>query len=93
MPMTDCLSRSDSEAAKRKLAASRRHRQHTEGDDRTMAIVERRLAHHGLRHAVANPDLPENRHQRRRIGRGQSRAEQQRDDQGHAEDIVGGNVR
>jgi len=67
---------------------ARRHRQHAEGDDRTHGVVECGLAHHGLRHAVADMDLAENRHQRGRVGRGQRCAEQQRHDHGNAEDIV-----
>ena len=77
----------------REFAASHRHRQHGEGDDRAHGVVERGLAHHGLRHPVANPDLPEDRNQRRRIGRGERRAEQQRHGEGDAEDVMRGRCR
>jgi hypothetical protein len=43
-----------------------------------------------LRHPVANVNLPENRHQRGRIGRGQRRAQQQRNDPGNAENVIRG---
>jgi hypothetical protein len=43
-----------------------------------------------LRDAVANLNLPENRHKGRRIGRGQGRAQQQGHDHGRAEDEIRG---
>ena len=76
----------------REFAAPGRHCKHAEGDDRAHGIVESGLAHHCLRDAVADMDLAEHRHQCRRIGRGQRGAEQQRDDQRDAENIVRGNA-
>ena len=83
------LDQVDQRGSKRELAAPRRDRQYTEGDDRADRVIEGGLAHHGLRDAVADVDLAEDRHQRRRIGRGQRRTEQERHDHGDAENVMG----
>ena len=87
MPIGGLLEQIDQRRRQRELAGAHRHRQHAEGDDRPDGVVERGFAHHGLRHAVADVDLPEDRHQRRRVGRGEGGAEQQRHHRRNAEHV------
>src|SRR4029079_19582715 len=53
-------------------------------------IVERRFAHHRLREAGANVDLPEYRYEGRRVRRGERRPEEERHDRRNAQDVVRG---
>ncbi len=85
MPMAASFSRLDQRPGQREFAGPHRHRQHAKGDNRSRRVIEGGLAHHHLRDAVANVDLPENRHQGRRIGRRKHRAQQRRHDPRHAE--------
>ncbi len=79
MPIADCSKRSNSA-----LARARTRRSRSQAPARVkvtiapMASLKADLAHHGLRDPVADLDLPEDRHQRRGIGRGERRAEQER---------------
>ena len=90
IPMTDCLSRSKiapiTENSPLPIATASTLKVRIAA----IGVVERGLADDGLRHPIANPDLTKDRHQRRRIGRGDGRAQQQRHDRRSAENGVGG---
>ncbi len=87
------LDERDNGMHEREFTGAGRNRYHGKRHDRAHRVVEGGFAHHGLRHALANLDLAKNRDQRGRIGRGERRAEEQRNDQGNAEDEMGGDGR
>ncbi len=76
-------------AEKREFAVAAREREQREGQDRAHRVVEGGFAHHGLRDAVADPDLTKNRDQGRRVGRCQGGAEQAGDGERQAEHVIG----
>ncbi len=81
------LAKIDERRADRELGTGGQ-REHGEGQDRAGRVVQRRFAHHGLRHPFADAHLAEHGHQRRRIGRGDRRPEERRHGERNAEDPV-----